>query len=444
MKNFKTLFIAAIMFAHYASFAQTWSAVGDGIGDAPNDRANALVEYKDNMYAGGMFTLIQGTVSLNVYLSKWDGSTWSSAGLMMNDRVNSMAVYKDTLYIAGDFTQLGLGITVPANHIAKWDGSTLTPVPSNTAMTGPVHALCVYNNELYAAGSESGGNASILCKWNGSVWATVITLDNRVQTMLVYNNALYVGGQFTTVGSLSASKIAKYDGTNWGALGSGMNNNVYALAEYKGNLYVGGSFSSANGNNISRWDGNTWSAVGSGLGDWCLSLASYHGRLYAGGTFITSGTTACNYIASWDGTSWKGLGLGLGNNCFALGVYNDSLLYASGTFSMAAGAIETKHIARWHEPALVTSTVGIAKNTPPQNNFVVFPNPANDEIYISQKNRQGSYSVKVLDVLGKEIIHDQSFITPHSKIDVSNLASGIYFISISDNLAVTQFKIIKQ
>lgn len=34
---------------------------------------------------------------------------------------------------------------------------------------------------------------------------------------------IYVGGTFTTAGGVSANRIAKWDGSAWSALGSGMN-----------------------------------------------------------------------------------------------------------------------------------------------------------------------------------------------------------------------------
>ena len=34
---------------------------------------------------------------------------------------------------------------------------------------------------------------------------------------------LYAGGDFTTAGGVSANRIAKWDGSSWSALGSGMN-----------------------------------------------------------------------------------------------------------------------------------------------------------------------------------------------------------------------------
>src|SRR5882762_2352853 len=43
---------------------------------------------------------------------------------------------------------------------------------------------------------------------------------------------LYVGGFFTTVGGVSANCIAKWDGANWSALGSGMAGGASGLSTF--------------------------------------------------------------------------------------------------------------------------------------------------------------------------------------------------------------------
>ncbi|OQB93629.1 MAG: hypothetical protein BWX84_00479 [Verrucomicrobia bacterium ADurb.Bin118] len=58
---------------------------------------------------------------------------------------------------------------------------------------------------------------------------------------------LYAGGWFTTAGGVAANYIAKWDGSSWSALGSGMNNGVSALAMSGSDLYVGGWFTTAGG-----------------------------------------------------------------------------------------------------------------------------------------------------------------------------------------------------
>ena len=51
---------------------------------------------------------------------------------------------------------------------------------------------------------------------------------------------LYAGGSFTLAGETTTSYIAKWNGSTWSALGTGLNSNGRALAIYNGILYVGG------------------------------------------------------------------------------------------------------------------------------------------------------------------------------------------------------------
>ena len=87
-------------------------------------------------------------------------------------------------------------------------------------------------------------------------------------------------------GGESANRIARWNGSSWSELGSGMNDWVHALTVYNGQLIAGGQFTTAGGetvNRIARWDGESWSALGSGMNDSVHSLIIYNGDLIAGG-----------------------------------------------------------------------------------------------------------------------------------------------------------------
>src|SRR5262249_39931252 len=99
---------------------------------------------------------------------------------------------------------------------------------------------------------------------------------------------LYAGGLFTIAGGIVANHIARWNGTSWAGLGSGMNASVLALAlDGVGTLYAAGGFTAAGGasaNHVARWDGTSWAALGSGLNDFVFALAlDGAGNLYAGG-----------------------------------------------------------------------------------------------------------------------------------------------------------------
>ena len=143
----------------------------------------------------------------------------------------------------------------------------------------------------------------------------------------------------------------KWDGTNFSALGSGLldgpNGPVYALAVSGSNLYTGGDFTTAGGsgaNSIAKWDGSSWSTLGSGMNGYVQALAVSGSNLYAGGNFTTAGGNAANRIGKWDGSSWSALGSGVDGNVISLAV-SGSDLYAGGIFTNAGGKI-SRSIAR--------------------------------------------------------------------------------------------------
>src|SRR5712664_631901 len=52
---------------------------------------------------------------------------------------------------------------------------------------------------------------------------------------------LYAGGYLTSAGDVPVRNIAKWDGTNWSALGSGVNGYVFAIATLGPEVFVGGT-----------------------------------------------------------------------------------------------------------------------------------------------------------------------------------------------------------
>ena len=105
---------------------------------------------------------------------------------------------------------------------------------------------------------------------NGTVYATAVYDDGA-------GPALFVGGEFSVVGNVVASNIAKWDGRQWQSLGSGTNDNVYALTVYNGELIAGGTFTTAGGkqaNYIARLDGHSRSPPRSGTDGGSIPLSA--------------------------------------------------------------------------------------------------------------------------------------------------------------------------
>jgi hypothetical protein len=153
-------------------------------------------------------------------------------------------------------------------------------------------------------GTAGGSVAESIAKWDGSSWSGLGSgmdwVNNWVLALAVSGSDLYAGGPFTMAGGSAANYIAKWDGSSWSVLGSGMDWLVSALAVSGNDLYAGGVFTNVGGirvSNIGKWNGSSWSALGSGVNGGVLALAVSGSDLYAGGGFIAAGGKASPFIA---------------------------------------------------------------------------------------------------------------------------------------------------
>ena len=329
----------------------TWSSVG-GVG--LNGMVGTLVAYDGDLYMGGGFTNAGGNENAD-RIAKWNGSSWSDAGITPGGDVSALEVYNGEMY-AG----VSIGGNSTEDRIIKWNGSSWSDVGGVGLNDGDyVYAFAVYNEELYVGGDltnvAGNPNADKIAKWNGTSWSDVggVGLNGNVLELFVYNGELYVGGSFTNVnGNENADRIAKWNGTSWSDVGGvGLNGTVQTFALYDGELYIGGAFTNAaddpDADYIARWNGTNWNDV---AGTWFVpgnfyTLATHGGKLYAGGAFIgVNGDLNYNFIARWDGSSWDNVGIGLDGSPWSFGEYNGKL-YVGGQFTNAADIAEADRIA---------------------------------------------------------------------------------------------------
>lgn len=88
-----------------------------------------------------------------------------------------------------------------------------------------------------------------------------------------------------------------------------------------------------------------------------------------------------------------------------------------------------------------TSSMGIDKKNL-INGLSVYPNPVTDVLKIANANNLVKASFSIVDILGKTVI--RSKVLNNDAIDVSNLSSGIYILSVSSDEGAKQFKFQKK
>lgn len=296
-------------------------------------------------------------------------------------------------------------------HILGIDGAVYALASHDPDGPGPESSHLIVGG-LFSMTDEAP--ASNIAMWNGSQWLPIGApgdpdgANGKVNVMLSVdldgagpnNPVLIIGGEFTSVGGVSANHVAIWNGTSWSSLphgsGNGVDGIVHALAMFDDDdggpnppaLFIGGNFTSGGGvtaNNIVKWDGVNWSSLGSpeGVNGPVNALRVFDAdgagpgspRLIAGGEFATtSGGATVNRIASWNGTSWSALGQGVNSSVFTLEVIDldgagpeQPVLIAAGLFTKSGLLMAvTGSVLKWNGvnwssivPAGETSPLGV-------------------------------------------------------------------------------------
>ncbi len=69
------------------------------------------------------------------------------------------------------------------------------------------------------------------------------------------------------------------------------------------------------------------------------------------------------------------------------------------------------------------------------NSISIFPNPAKDKVYVNGTN--SSFHLKIINAVGATIVNSKNYTS--KGIDISNLAKGLYILSVDDKV----FKVVK-
>lgn len=316
----------------------SWTPLGVGQGLSGTVRALAAIPGATNSFVAAGHFSTAGSILAN-RVAKWDGTSWhpiglGTAGAVLDGDVNALVYQGSTLILGGSFTTAN-GTLV--NHVARWTGSgDLQPLGVGTQ--GEVLALASFQGRTIVGGSfrsAGGGTTNAIAAWDDATgtWSALSTgMDGVVRALKTFDdgtgNALYVAGDFSTAGGVPASGIARWDGTNWSALGDGLCcESVSALTTFDDGsglaLYAGGNFESSGTNSIrgvARWNPSsaTWSALGVGLaiGRTSGALTLYGGTfagsptLFVGGEFALAGGVSAQNLARWNGSAWSAIGAG--------------------------------------------------------------------------------------------------------------------------------------
>jgi len=256
-----------------------------------NGGVQSLAVYSGRLIVSGGYTSIGGTEAAG--LAAFDGSAFTSMTAGRVGSGGQLALYRDTLYIQGGpvgsagqmwtgnswatwpgtGTLGGNNITVRSIHAAPrtgifaegsfvfaggtsarhaiWDGSSWRPA---STQWGPnvdfsnvfqqIRGVQEYKGRLYVAGdfgsiargtafNQNTAQSNGICIYDGTQWLPMPNggVNGGVRDMVIFKDQLYLAGDFTATrdGTIALNRIARFDGTNYAAVGTGASSTVTSL-----------------------------------------------------------------------------------------------------------------------------------------------------------------------------------------------------------------------
>jgi len=364
-----------------------WEPLGEGVVNTGSNAVTALaVDASGNVFAGGDFTGVYnpGRVQVNAnYIARWNGASWFALGQGLTDgphdseRVAGIAIdNSNRVYVAGDIgTAVNDNGTSVAGPLVYWEAgqwrglATMVPpfLVNDLAVDGAGKIYLMYVVDV---------RLKIVDAWNGAAWTTLVYKSGFPSPSVIAANpkypaeSLYIGGDFNEfyspaiINTVQVANNARWDGRRWfDMLPFGATGEVFAIAAdnqgLPGALYVGGNFTSVEGNaasNIARFDGTKWDALGGGVNGAVHAIAPISFNqpgAFVGGTFAAAinpdgSTVSVANIAFWDHTQkrWLPVSSGLNGAVYALKVSGYEL-YAGGAFTQAINGPTVNRISRW-------------------------------------------------------------------------------------------------
>jgi len=213
--------------ANHVYLLDTQSLALTQLGGGTDGTVGALAQFDEGglpaLFAGGSFTQAGGVATGG--LARWNGTSWSALGGLLNGTVHALAIFDDgtgaALYAGGAFNSVA---GLPVSNVARWNGTSWSALGSGA--NGLVQALAVHDDgrgaALYVGGgfTLAGGVAvTHVARWSaGGFEALPADFDAPVTSLASHDDdgdgdaELFVAGEFTDGGSISAGRIARLAG----------------------------------------------------------------------------------------------------------------------------------------------------------------------------------------------------------------------------------------
>ncbi|MFK7969353.1 MAG: T9SS type A sorting domain-containing protein [Bacteroidia bacterium] len=416
-----------------------YANLGNGVDGVIYDIA---IDPADGSYVMiGDFTEASGVTSGPVV--RWRNNAYEAIGSLLSGMPSTVAFHQGKLYVGGkDFGT--------NNNIAIWDGQTwaLGKVGSGQE---EVRALLPYQGDMHAATSSG-----LIAYEKVSSWIQVgSSLGAAINTLEIYNNELLAAGELLTLAGNRGDYAVRFDQSknDWEPLsGAPLDGIIHDLHIHKGELYAAGELYRDNTHKtkgISKLVSASWETVLDTINDFgatfayrwsplnlptpprILSMATHQGGLFIGGRLkVSTGGVGqfgggMLWLRETDSVSYLMPVLGMETQTVHTLANSGTGIILGGNFlyrNQTTGNVFVTDL---------TGLQGFVSNDPglPKLNLQIGPNPWIHETHVSGLP-DGSYSIRLLDVQGKEMQLRYDLAPGKATLYRDNLTSGMYFLNI--------------
>lgn len=286
-----------------------WSSMGNFPTQATGSAilGNALAVVGSNVYLGAVFAIPEGSAT---NLACWNGVVWASpGGPLTNVSISGLLAVGNKLYVSGSFVDASGSAFGP---VAGWDGTNWSNVPWNLGTKGDLMATDQTNLFIAKNMDDNHGSSRVqVAQWDGATLSPrgYELFGLRASALAAHGTNLYLAGSSRPS---FVQGLFSWDGNSWQAMVAPLPSwgFINAILPLRGNLYVAGSFQSVSGttaNSIAKWTGSSWLSLDSGVtgitpgnGTYVSGLVALGRKVFVGGQFISAGGSDSGDFAVWN------------------------------------------------------------------------------------------------------------------------------------------------
>ena len=469
-----------------------WNQLGTDIdGQAANEQSGTAI----SLNAAGTILINSAPRAIDAGIMKgkarvfeWNGTSWLQKGSdLVGTSQGDVFGYAVSLNSNGNIIAVGApGFNNPSSppgytRVYEWNGSNYiqkgTDIigEANGNSAGTAVSLSADGNTIaIGAGQNSNANGSFAghCRvftWNGSSWVQKGADIDGEAAQDFFGNAVGIdsSGNIVAIGAAGNDgagstfghvRVYEWNGTSWVQKGADIDgeNSVKSFGSTlslsgDGSTFIASGNSGSNGSagsiKMFTWNGTNWAQKG-------LTLSGVNGSDFFGtsvdingnGSMIIAGsigTTGYAKVFEFIGSAWIQQGADLvGEANFdqfgrSSSINDNGSIVAAGTAGNDGNGTSAGHV-RVFENSVGLSVVNIDF----EDKLIAIPNPAADFIKIHSKRMITSYNIVSLD--GKLVKQKEGLNLREFPIDILDLTSGIYILTVQTQGGKSSLKIIKQ